>query len=91
MSWEEYRRLVPIPPQPKWIQELIAPRSKASKAFSPVEADILEKLRNGEAPPRGSNDKEVTNALTKLRRNGHIVNVGARRNPIWKLKEDVEH
>lgn len=46
-------------------------------------AEILDNLNMGFDP----SDKELTNAITSLRRNGFIENHGTRKNPRWFVKE----
>jgi hypothetical protein len=46
---------------------------------------ILEWIRNGDPVPTGSDHKTIQNALTKLRRNGQILNIGTARIPKWRL------
>lgn len=59
----------------------------ALSRYSPLAIEILEKIKNGDDVPTGNNNKNVNNTLTKLRRNGLIVNTGSRARPDWKLKE----
>lgn len=42
-------------------------------------------VRDGEPIPSGAHNKSVQNALTKLRRNGQIVNDGSVRSPKWRI------
>lgn len=51
---------------------------------------ILEWIRNDEPIPTGSEHKAIQNALTKLRRNGQIINDGTVRNAKWRLTTSEE-
>lgn len=53
----------------------------------PVALDILEKIQCEDNVPTGSTNKDISNALTLLRRRGFIVNTGTRRQPNWKVVE----
>jgi hypothetical protein len=46
---------------------------------------FLTGLLNGEQPPTGSQNREIQNTLTRLRRRGDIKNVGSRSHPRWVI------
>jgi hypothetical protein len=51
----------------------------------PLADQILTGLLNGEQPPTGSQNREIQNTLTRLRRRGDIKNVGSRSHPRWVI------
>jgi hypothetical protein len=82
----ELLRLAPRIPKvartgpPKWSEEK-----------DPLGAMILRWIRTGEDDiPTGAVDKDTSNALTRLRRNGLIKNEGTRASPIWRLTTEDE-
>jgi len=46
---------------------------------------ILGWVRDGETIPTGTGHKAIQNALTKLRRNGQILNEGSVQKPKWRV------
>lgn len=54
-----------------------------------IEENLFNKIKNGQQIPTGSNDKNIMNALTRLRRNGYIKNFGTRSKPEWKAIEEI--
>lgn len=77
------------------VPEIISAKSdnagppKWSEDKDPLGALILTCITNGDTLPTGTNDT-VKNALTRLRRNGLIVNRGTRAKPKWCLTTDDE-
>lgn len=61
-----------------------------SEEKDPISALILKWIRNGQTIPTGADSKDIRNTLTRLRRNGVIVNRGTRPNPKWCLTTDEE-
>ena len=60
---------------------------KWTKEKDPFGGLILSWLKSGEPIPTGQN-KDIRNALTRLRRNGLIENIGTRHEPIWRMTSD---
>lgn len=63
---------------------------KWTEEKDPLGALILNWVRTGEAIPPGTASKDITNALTRLRRNGYIVNDGTRKDPRWRTTSSEE-
>lgn len=63
--------------------------AKWSEEKDPVGALILNWIRTGEPIPTGSESADIRNALTRLRRNGLIENLGTRRDPKWTITTDA--
>jgi hypothetical protein len=61
---------------------------KWSEEKDPVGALILKWIKNGDPVPTGQS-KDIRNALTRLRRNGFIENIGTRKDPMWSLTTDA--
>lgn len=55
-----------------------------------LDSSLVEKIRQG-LPVTSGGSKEITNALTRLRRNGIIYNQGTRKNPKWVLVETLKN
>lgn len=49
-----------------------------------LELELLEQIKLGNPIPTGSSNRSIMNALTRLRRNHFIENVGTRSRPQWK-------
>lgn len=63
---------------------------KWSEEKDPVGALIIKWLRTGQTIPSGNSDTVVRNALTRLRRNGVIINRGSRSQPQWDFTTEEE-
>jgi hypothetical protein len=72
---------LPMPKDPK--------PGRQAKTDSIMEL-ILEWVKNGEPIPKGTDHQAIQNALTKLRRNGQIINVGRVRKAKWRITTPEE-
>ncbi len=53
-----------------------------------IEIKIYNAVKYWQPIPTGSGNKEIMNALTRLRRNGFIKNLGSRSHPRWVIARD---
>lgn len=64
--------------------------AKWSEEKDPIGALILEWIRTDQPVPTGAINADIRNALTRLRRNGLIVNAGTRKDPKWRIASNEE-
>lgn len=62
-------------------------RPRPSKKLDALDLQILEAISTGGTFLTSTHNMDVRNALTRLRRNGHIQNLGSRSLPRWVIVE----
>lgn len=65
-------------------------RPRAPRLFNELETWLFKAIEQGDDIPSGTDSLEIRNALTRLRRNDWIDNIGSKTKPNWVVYRDSE-